>query len=121
MAKPRKVDLSTAAFERRAKTAEQRARRAEKQLGQVDRYNPRNRRLKNSADVLRAAADSYASLVRKSTRGDGSAASLFQGRRRSSTAPKLTPSEKAAKTRAANAAKKAAENTRRMERARRYG
>lgn len=122
-AKPRKVDLSTAAFERRAKATERRARKAEKELAQVDRFNPANKRIRNRAYALRSAADSYSSLVRRGAKGEFSAGYLFQSGSKASrrtTAPKLSRSEKAAITRAANAAKKTAANIRRMEQARRF-
>ena len=119
-AKP--VDLSQGAFERRAKSAEKRARAAEKVVAGVDRYNPSNRKLVNRANSLRSAADSYSAYARRGrTDPDFSAGSLFQRRTRSSTAPKLTRSEKAAATRRANADKRFRENVRRMEQSRRYG
>lgn len=117
-----KPDLSQGAFERRAKATEKRAKAAERDLAAVDRYNPSNRRLVNRANSLRSAADSYASYARRGkTDPDFSAAYLFQRRTKSTTAPKLTRSEKAAATRRKNADKRFYENVRKMEQARRYG
>jgi hypothetical protein len=71
-----------------------------------------------TADALRSAADSYSSIARRSRNNEFSAADLFKSYTRSSkrtTAPKLSRSEKAARTRAANAEKRFRENVRRME------
>lgn len=123
-AKIRKVDLSASAFDKRAKLTERRARKAEKELAQVDRYNPANKRIRNKAYALRSAADSYASYVRRGAKGEFSAGYLFQSSTKASrrtTAPKLSRSEKAAVTRARNKAAKEAEQRRRWEQSRRYG
>ena len=115
-----KPDLSQSSFERRARATEKRAKNAEQAVGAVDRYNPANRRLVNRANSLRSAADSYASYARRGKNNpDFSAADLFKRRSKSSTAPKLTPSEKAAVTRRAKADKRFKENVRRMEQDRR--
>lgn len=115
-----KPDLSQSSFERRALATEKRAKIAEKAVGAVDRYNPSNRKLVNRANSLRSAADSYASYARRGKNNpDFSAADLFKGRRKSSTSPKLTPSEKAAVTRRAKADKRFKENVRKMEQDRR--
>lgn len=111
-----KVNLSQAAFERRAKITEKRARAAEKTVAGIDRFNTSNRRAFRTADALRSAADSYASYARRGKNNpDFTAADLFKGRARRSTAPKLSKSEKAAATRRANADKRFRENVRRME------
>lgn len=115
----RKVDLSQAAFESRASKTEKRARAAEKAVQGADRSNPRSRRAFNRADALRSAADSYSSLARRGRTGDLSAATLFQGRSRQSTAPKLTRSQKATATRQANKERKFYEQMKAAERARR--
>jgi len=115
-----KPDLSQSSFERRARATEKRAKNAEQAVGAVDRYNPANRRLVNRANSLRSAADSYASYARRGKNNpDFSAADLFKRRSKSSTAPKLTSSEKAAITRRAKADKRFKENVRRMEQDRR--
>lgn len=117
-----KADLSQAAFERRAKLAEKRARTAEKGIAGLDRAYTTNRRAFRTADALRSAADSYASYARRGKNNpDFTAADLFKGRARRSTAPKLSRSEKAAATRRANASKRFESNVRRMEQARRWG
>ena len=117
-----KPNLSQAAFERRARTTEKRAKAAERELAGLDRYNPANRRLVNRVNSLRSASDSYAYYARRGkSDSDYSAADLFKGRRRSTTAPKLTRVEKAAATRRANAEKRSRENIRKMEQSRRYG
>jgi hypothetical protein len=115
-------DLSQAAFERRAKLTEKRARAAEKAVAGADRgfASPSTRRAFRTADALRSAADSYSSLARRAKTGEFSAAQLFSNRRRSTTAPKLSRSEKTAATRRANAAKRTQNNIRRMEQARRW-
>lgn len=113
-------DLSQAAFERRARATEKRAKAAESVVSQIDRYNPANRKLVNRANSLRSAADSYSSYARRGkTDPDFSAEYLFRGRARSTTAPKLSRKEKAAATRRANADKRFRENIRRMEQDRR--
>ncbi len=121
----KKVDLSQSAFERRAKATEKRARAAERAVAGADRgyASKGTRRMFRTADALRSAADSYSSYSRRGKTGEFSAAHLFNTDRRlgkRTTAPKLTKSEKAARTRAANADKRFRENVRRMEQARRY-
>lgn len=111
-----KVNLSQTAFERRAKITEKRARAAEKAVAGVDRAYTANRRAFRTADALRSAADSYASYARRGKNNpDFTAADLFKGRARRSTAPKLSKSEKAAATRRANADQRFRDNVRRME------
>ena len=113
-------DLSQGSFERRARATEKRAKAAERVAATVDRYNPANRRLVNRANSLRSAADSYASYARRGKNNpDFSAADLFKRRGKSSTAPALTRSEKAAATRRAKADKRFRDNVRQMEQARR--
>ncbi len=115
-----KPDLSQGSFERRARATEKRAKAAERVVSAIDRFNPANRRLVNRANSLRSAADSYAYYARRGKNDpDFSAADLFKGRSRSSTAPRLTRSEKAAATRRAKADKRFRENVRRMEQDRR--
>jgi hypothetical protein len=115
-----KPDLSQGSFERRARATEKRAKAAERVVSTVDRFNPANRRLVNRANSLRSAADSYAYYARRGKNDpDFSAADLFKGRSRGSTAPRLTRSEKAAATRRAKADKRFRENVRRMEQDRR--
>lgn len=116
----KKFDLSQAAFEKRANATEKRAKAAEKALSQLDRYSPQNRKALRSAYALRNAADSYASYARRGKTGEFSAEYLFSRRQRSSTAPKLSRSEKAAQTRLANKIKKAEQDRRSFERSRRY-
>jgi hypothetical protein len=118
-----KVDLSQAAFERRAASAEKRARAAEQRVAGADRgyASATTRRQFQTADALRAAADSYRSIARRGKSGDFSAAQVFGKRARYSTAPTLSRSEKAAATRRANAAKRTQEQIRKMEQARRWG
>ena len=118
--KARKPDLSQSAFEARAKKTERRARTAERAVQGADRgYASRStRKMFRTADALRSAADSYSSLLKRSKNSEFSAADLFNsGKRlnRRTTAPKLSRSEKAARTRAANAEKRFRENVRRME------
>jgi hypothetical protein len=121
-ARASKVNLSQSAFQRRAEMTEKRARVAERNAAGLDRSNPANRRSLNAASSLRSAADSYASYARRGkSNPDFSAADLFKGRSRQSTAPKLSASEKAAATRRANAAKRFESNARKMEQARRSG
>ncbi len=120
-----KVDLSQLAFESRAKRTERRARAAEKAVDGADRgyASPSTRRLFRTADALRSAADSYSSYARRGQKGEFSAGYLFTAEKKSSkrtTAPKLTRTEKAARTRATNAEKKFQEQRRRMEESRRY-
>lgn len=111
-----KVNLSQTAFERRAKITEKRARAAEKAVAGVDRAYTANRRAFRTADALRSAADSYASYARRGKNNpDFTAADLFKGRAKRSTAPKLSKSEKAAATRRANADQRFRDNVRRME------
>ena len=113
-------DLSQGSFERRARATEKRAKAAERVAATVDRYNPANRKLVNRANSLRSAADSYASYARRGKNNpDFSAADLFKRRGKSSTAPALTRSEKAAATRRAKADKRFRDNLRQMEQARR--
>lgn len=113
-------DLSQGSFERRARATEKRAKAAERVADTVDRYNPANRRLVNRANSLRSAADSYASYARRGKNNpDFSAADLFKRRGKSSTAPALTRSEKAAATRRAKADKRFRDDVRQMEQARR--
>lgn len=116
----KKLDLSQAAFEKRANATEKRAKAAEKALSQLDRYSPQNRKALRSAYALRNAADSYASYARRGKTGEFSAEYLFSRRQKSSTAPKLSRSEKAAQTRLANKIKKAEQDRRSFERSRRY-
>ena len=115
-----KARVDAADFQRRAVATEKRARAAEKVLGQLDRFNPANKKARNKAYALRNAADSYSSIVRRSKNNrDFTAAQIFNQRSRSTTAPKLSRSEKAARTRMANKAAKNEANRRAMERARR--
>lgn len=111
-------DLSQSAFERRAKLTERRAQAAERAVAGADRAyaSSGTKRAFRTADVLRSAADSYASYARRGRNNpDFSAADLFARRQRSTTAPRLSRSEKAAATRRANADKRFRENVRRME------
>jgi len=68
------------------------------------------------------ASDRYSSVLRKSKNSEFTAAQVFKStNRRYTTAPKLSPSEKAAKTRSANKAKTLEKNIKAQEQARRYG
>lgn len=121
-AKPRmsKVDLSAAAFSRRAEVAGVRANFAGSAVRGLDRANPSNRKAFAKADALQAASDRYSSIVRKSRGGEFTAAQVFQSMNtRRSTVP--TRSEKAAKTRADKRLKALQANIKSAERARRMG
>jgi hypothetical protein len=120
-AKPsaRKADLSPSAFKRRAEVADVRARFAESNVQGLDRANPKNRRAFKRADNMRNAANSYSSILRRSQSSEFSPAQIFNSRRKYSTNPKRTPSEKAAITRANNKMKTFEKNVKAQERARR--
>jgi hypothetical protein len=113
--------MSLDSFAKRAKSTEKRAKAVEKATSQLDRYNPQNRQAFRQASVLRSAADRYSSVVRRAERNpDLTVAQIARGTRYS-TAPKLTPAEKAKATKAKKAAAKQAANIRAMEQARRWG
>ena len=113
------VDISQSSFERRARTTKARALLAERATQGLDRFNPSNRKAFNRSGALRNAADSYSGLARRGKSGDLSAAQLFQGRSRSTTAPKLSRSQKASQTKTSNKLKIIEQNIRAQERARR--
>jgi len=92
---------------------------AERATQGLDRFNPSNKKAFNRSDALRSAADSYSSLARRGKSGDLSAAQLFKGRSRSTTAPKLSRSQKASRTKASNKLKVIEQNIKAQERARR--
>ena len=116
----RKADLSPSAFKRRAEVADVRARFAESNVQGLDRANPKNRRAFNRADNMRNAANSYSSILKRSQSSEFSPAQIFNSRRKYSTNPKQTSSEKAAKTRADNKMKTFEKNVKAQERARRF-
>jgi len=117
-----KVNLSTSAFEKRAKDAGARASFASNAVKALDRSNPNNRKAFAKAGALQMASDRYSSILRKSKNSEFTTAEVFKGiNRRYSTAPKLSPSEKAFRTKAANKAKTLEKNIKAQEQARRYG
>ena len=119
-----KVNLSTSAFEKRAKDARARASSASNAVKFLDRSDPSpsNRKAFAKANALQMASDRYSSVLRKSKNSEFTTAEVFKGiNRRYSTAPKLSPSEKAARTKAANKAKTLEKNIKAQEQARRYG
>jgi len=118
-AKAKAADLSQSFFERKARTTAARAVSAERATQGLDRFNPSNKKAFNRSDALRSAADSYSSLARRGKSGDLSAAQLFKGRSRSTTAPKLSRSQKASRTKASNKLKVIEQNIKAQERARR--
>ena len=121
-AKPsaRKADLSPSAFKRRAEVADVRARFAESNVQGLDRANPKNRRAFNRADNMRNAANNYSSILKRSQSSEFSPAQIFNSRRKYSTNPKQTSSEKAAITKANNKMKTFEKNVKAQERARRF-
>lgn len=116
----RKADLSPSAFKRRAEVADVRARFAESNVQGLNRANPKNRRAFNRADNMRNAANSYSSILKRSQSSEFSPAQIFNSRRKYSTNPKQTSSEKAAITRANNKMKTFEKNVKAQERARRF-
>jgi hypothetical protein len=117
-----KVNLSTSAFEKRAKDVDARASSARNAAKGLDQSNPSNRKAFAKANALQMASDRYSSVLRKSKNSEFTAAQVFKStNRRYTTAPKLSPSEKAAKTRSANKAKTLEKNIKAQEQARRYG
>jgi hypothetical protein len=117
-----KVNLSTSAFEKRAKDAGARASSARNAAKGLDQSNPSNRKAFAKANALQMASDRYSSVLRKSKNSEFTTAEVFKGiNRRYSTAPKLSPSEKASRTKAANKAKTLEKNIKAQEQARRYG
>ena len=116
-----KPDLSPSAFRRRAEVADVRARFAESAVQGLDRANPKNRRAFNRADSMRNAANSYSSILKRSQSSEFTTAQVFNSRPKKSTNPALSPSQKAAKTKAANKAKTLEKNIKAQEQARRYG
>ena len=114
--------FSESAFKTRAQRAEARRAVLSKELATRDPQATSTLKLKQRVGNLENAVSSYAAVNRKAAQGEFTRQQVFQSlTSKRSTAPKLSPSEKAAETRRR---KKEAENRKQikmMENARRWG
>ena len=113
-----KVDLSGAAFTARTRRAQSKLNAAQKDFSARGRSGSDTRSRKR-VETLQSAVASLRTINSRAKRQGLSSSDIFKARAKRSTNPKLSPAEKAARTRQNKAAAKFQANVAAMERARR--